>query len=183
MSPDRRQEIDFTEYTYMFNIGMFTRRPLPKHKLFTTLKPLDPFSWFGFLLGALIVGCLAKLILWVMKPDFQQRGILTSVFLMLFQPYSGGHKSWVDQIVQNWPGYILMNTWCIGLITFDLFYSSILRSTLMSTEYEKPIDTIQGIYIVDFYSRELVQLKGSRLLLKAALNCAKLWTLCLFRFN
>jgi hypothetical protein len=62
-------------------IGMFTRKPLPVDNFLTTIKPLDTFSWVGFLCGTLIITWMAKFIMWILLPKLEQEEVFSSVFL------------------------------------------------------------------------------------------------------
>jgi hypothetical protein len=144
MATSRLKIVDFIHYVYFFKIGSFTRKPLPLQRFLTTLEPFDQISWLGFISGSLIVGALAKLILWVFWPNFHQKQIFSSPFIMLFEPFCIRYNSWVTQIVTTLSGTVLMYSWCVALLTFNLFYTSTLRSTLMTIQYQQPLNTVQG---------------------------------------
>jgi hypothetical protein len=144
MSSSRLKMVDFLRFVYIFKVGIVTRKALPRQRFLTTLETFDTISWLGFISGSLLVGALAKLILWVFLPNFHQEQIFSSPFIMLFEPFSITHNSWVTKISNTISGTILLYSWCVALLTFNLFYTSTLRSTLMTIRYEQPMDTVQG---------------------------------------
>jgi hypothetical protein len=144
MASSRLNMVDFLHFVYIYKLGLFTRKASPRKRFLTTLEPFDAISWFGFIFGSVLVGALAKVILWVFLPNFLQERIFSSPFIMLFEPFSITHNSWVTKISNTISGTILLYSWCFALLTFNLFYTSTLRSTLMTIRYVQPMDTVQG---------------------------------------
>ena len=173
MSAARQKAVDYTHFTYIYDVSLFLKKPEPSEPFLKILDPLSLPSWMSFLISTLIVSFGAVVLLKsqpdlrknavvmsttvmqsscpcfsnvvdIRNPKFQIDKVVFSLFFMLVQPHSLGHKSWINLMNKTTSGALSLSVWFIAVTFFNFFYISNLRASLLLVTYPKPIDTVQG---------------------------------------
>ena len=77
--------------------------------------------------------------------SFLFQNIFLDVFFMLFEPRTLPNIAWLNTYKSNFSNFTLLTGWIIGVGVFNFAYSVSLRSSLISVEFTKEMNTFEGL--------------------------------------